>query len=120
LPGGLTLNTATGALTGTPTASGTTSLTVQVTNASGSASAQLTLNISPATSGSWQSRDIGAPAVQGTTSNSGSSITVSGSGVDIWGTADAFQFAYQSWSGDGTITARVVSMTEPSGWAKAG
>ncbi len=64
--------------------------------------------------------DIGNPLTKGSfTSNSGS-YTVSGSGSDIWGTADQFNYAYQTASGDLTITARVVSETNTDVWAKAG
>jgi len=45
---------------------------------------------------------------------------VKGSGADIWNTADAFQFNYQSLNGNGMITARVVSQTPTDPWAKAG
>jgi hypothetical protein len=45
---------------------------------------------------------------------------VKGSGADIWGTVDAFQFNYESLTGDGAITARVVSQTPTDPWAKAG
>jgi len=45
---------------------------------------------------------------------------VKGSGADIWGIADAFQFNYQSLTGNGMITARVVSQTATDPWAKAG
>jgi len=49
LPGGLSVNTGTGAITGTPTASGTSSVTIGATNASGTGTATLTLTISPET-----------------------------------------------------------------------
>jgi hyaluronate lyase len=44
LPDGLALNTATGAITGTPTEGGTFSVTISATNAGGTRSATLTLN----------------------------------------------------------------------------
>jgi regulation of enolase protein 1 (concanavalin A-like superfamily) len=47
-------------------------------------------------------------------------FSVSGGGNDIWGTLDQFHEVYQPLSGDGTITARVVSQTSTDGWAKAG
>jgi len=47
-------------------------------------------------------------------------FTVRGSGADIWNRADAFQFVSQPLSGDGSITARVVSQTNTNAWAKAG
>jgi regulation of enolase protein 1 (concanavalin A-like superfamily) len=46
--------------------------------------------------------------------------TLQGSGEDIWGTADAFRFAYQPLTGDGRIVARVASLTDTDSWAKAG
>jgi len=47
---------------------------------------------------------------KGSSSVSGSTLP-EGSGVDIWGTADSFQSTHQALTGDGTITARVVSET---------
>ena len=47
-------------------------------------------------------------------------FTVSGSGADIWGTADAFQFVYQPLTGDGQIVARVTTVPNTDPWAKAG
>ena len=52
--------------------------------------------------------------------------TLTGSGTDIWnvGTAgdyhDEFHFAYKTLTGAGSITARVVSVQNTNGWAKAG
>ncbi|WP_146180143.1 putative Ig domain-containing protein [Opitutus sp. ER46] len=48
LPSGLSMSTA-GLITGTPTAAGSSVVTVRATNANGNASAQLTITISPAT-----------------------------------------------------------------------
>jgi regulation of enolase protein 1 (concanavalin A-like superfamily) len=68
----------------------------------------------------WESRDIGLVGPTGAASASGSSFTVSGSGADIWGTADAFHFAWQPLTGDGVIVARVTSITGTEAWTKAG
>jgi regulation of enolase protein 1 (concanavalin A-like superfamily) len=38
----------------------------------------------------------------------------------VWGTADAFHFAYRPLSGDGTIVARVASINGADSWTKAG
>jgi len=38
----------------------------------------------------------------------------------IWGSNDRFYFAYRTLSGDGSITARVMSQTNTDPWAKAG
>ena len=43
-----------------------------------------------------------------------------GSGADIGGGSDQFQYAYQTVTGDATIIARVASVQNTSGWAKAG
>jgi Tol biopolymer transport system component len=48
------------------------------------------------------------------------SIQMSGGGADIWGTSDQFRFAYKQLSGDGTVVAKVRSLTATSTWAKAG
>jgi len=48
------------------------------------------------------------------------SFTLGGAGHDIWDNADDFRFAYLSLSGDGSITARVDSLMNTNGWAKAG
>jgi VCBS repeat-containing protein len=66
------------------------------------------------------SQDIGGPTLAGSASYNSGSYTVSGSGADIWGTADQFQYVYRQVSGDVRITARVVSMTNTDPWAKAG
>jgi len=41
-------------------------------------------------------------------------FTVKGAGSQVWGTADSFHFAYQVLSGNGTIVARVVSISPTS------
>lgn len=64
--------------------------------------------------------DVGSVGVKGSSSLSGSTYTVKGSGVDIWRAADSFQFDSQLLTGDGTITARIVSQTNTDPWAKAG
>jgi regulation of enolase protein 1 (concanavalin A-like superfamily) len=66
------------------------------------------------------STDIGAVGVEGTTAVSGSTITIEGSGADIWSTADAFRYYHRAWSGDGTITVRVQSVENVDAWVKAG
>jgi chitodextrinase/regulation of enolase protein 1 (concanavalin A-like superfamily) len=72
------------------------------------------------TTSTWSNGDIGTVAATGSYSLSGGTFTVMGSGADIWSVADHFQFVYQALSGDGSITARVVSQTNTSAWAKAG
>ena len=47
-------------------------------------------------------------------------FTVKASGADVWGSADAFHYVYQPWTGDGTIVAAVASVSNANGWSKAG
>ena len=48
-------------------------------------------------------------------------FSVTGSGADVWGTADAFHYAYTSLTGDGTIVARVATIQQGiNSWVKAG
>src|SRR5438105_3678922 len=47
LPAGLSVNTSTGLISGTPTTAGTYSVTISATNSSGTGSATLTLTINP-------------------------------------------------------------------------
>ncbi|MEI7775145.1 MAG: putative Ig domain-containing protein, partial [Verrucomicrobiota bacterium] len=65
LPAGLSLNTTTGSLTGSPSVSGTFSTTLQATDAAGLATSSLTLYILPAppviTSGSSATSQVGFP-----------------------------------------------------------
>jgi hypothetical protein len=78
----------------------------------------------------WVSRDVGMSrqwngdagevGFAGSTSLSGSTYSLSGSGNDIWGTADSFQYAYRGVSGDCTVVARVASVQGSDGWTKAG
>jgi regulation of enolase protein 1 (concanavalin A-like superfamily) len=68
----------------------------------------------------FTSVDIGATGVPGCASLSGSTWTVKGSGADIWGTNDAFQFVYQQVTGDGVIIARVTHVDNTNTFAKAG
>ena len=67
----------------------------------------------------WQSRDIATTG--GSANESNGTWTVIGEGADIWGTSDAFYYAYVPLLGDGEITARVVdSGTGSNTWAKGG
>jgi autotransporter-associated beta strand protein len=68
------------------------------------------------------SLDVGSPTLAGSTSyNSTSGVyTITAGGSDIWNTSDQFHFTAVPLAGNGTITARVVSETNTSSWAKAG
>lgn len=79
-----------------------------------------TLSNVAVTSGGFSSQDVGAVGIAGRYGVSGGTHTLSGSGADIWGTADQFQFAYKKLSGDRILTARVASQQNTNSWAKAG
>jgi len=68
----------------------------------------------------WADSDIGAVGLSGDASYSNGTFTVSGASADIWGTADAFHYAYKTLAGDGQLIARVASVQNTSSWAKAG
>lgn len=74
----------------------------------------------PPPGGSWQSQDIGGVAATGSSTDSGGTVTVVGSGADIWDRADEFHFRSQPFTGDGEIIVRVASLTDTHSWAKAG
>lgn len=68
----------------------------------------------------WNTKDIGACGKLGSASFANGVFTVKGSGADIWGTSDEFRYVYQPASGDCIIAARVDSVENTDGWAKAG
>ncbi|MBN2137611.1 MAG: hypothetical protein JW720_07385 [Sedimentisphaerales bacterium] len=63
---------------------------------------------SPALPTGWSNQDIGIPT-GGSAVEAGGTFEVQASGSDIWNTADGFHFVHKPLSGDGMITARVVS-----------
>lgn len=67
----------------------------------------------------WNTWDVGTIDLSGSAAYTNGAFTVKGSGVDIWGTDDSFQFVFQPWSGDGQIVARVTGVQNTSPWAKA-
>jgi len=121
LPSGVTAsfsqNPATGASTMTFTASntattGTVPLIIAGTSGSLTHTTGITLTVSapPPPPAVWLDQDLGPVGVAGNASLTNGTFTVQASGQFIWSTADSFNFAHQSWSGDGTIVARVVSV----------
>jgi plastocyanin/regulation of enolase protein 1 (concanavalin A-like superfamily) len=68
----------------------------------------------------WTPADVGSTGVAGSATYYNGTFTVNGSGTDIFGTADAFHFVYQQLTGDGSITARVVTEENTNQFAKAG
>ncbi|MEO6237798.1 MAG: Ig-like domain-containing protein [Vicinamibacterales bacterium] len=70
----------------------------------------------------WAARDIGSPTLPGSSSfdQSSGTFTIDAAGTDIWGAADQFHFVYQTLTGDGTVVARVNSVSYAQAWSKAG
>ncbi len=141
-PAWLKLTRVGGTVTGSVSADGTTWRTVGSTTVTMAASANVGLAVTshdtslrntatfdsvavtaPAASGvpaGWSSQDVGSVGLSGSMAYNGGVFTVVGSGADIWGTADAFRYAYQSLAGDGQIVARVTAVQNTNGYAKAG
>jgi regulation of enolase protein 1 (concanavalin A-like superfamily) len=69
---------------------------------------------------SMQNQDVGNVGVPGSFSEFTGVFTVEGSGGDIYGSADAFHYAYLMLDEDGEIVARVISVENTHPWAKAG
>jgi regulation of enolase protein 1 (concanavalin A-like superfamily) len=63
----------------------------------------------------WRVADVGAVGGIGTTTAYGGAFALAATGTDLWSTADAFQFAYTPWTGDGELTAMVDGLTAPAG-----
>ena len=91
-----------------------------VTSGNAGQSQTVNYNSFSATSANFTDQDIGSPSIAGSADFNGATWTVSGSGTDIWNSSDQFNFASQSWTGDGSIIAEVTSQTDTSPYAKAG
>ena len=124
LPPGLVLNPTTGAITGTPTNSGTYAFTASVYDSicatgihADTENCCITITSLPSP---WNKCDVGSVGACGDGRCSGSTYTVCGSGADIWNCADEFHYVYQTGSGDCSVVARVSSCQNTDPWAKAG
>jgi hypothetical protein len=79
----------------------------------------------PGAPAGWVHEDIGGPGAAGDAKVTGTGAaavwTVSGSGADIQNSADQFHYAYTTLTGDGGITARILSQTPAdASWTKTG
>lgn len=117
----------TGALSGTPAIGDIgISSSIKITVSDGDASAStpafsITVTAPPPPPPIWNTADVGAVAAAGsTTASDATSITIKGSGADIWASADEFHFAYKQLGGDGELIARVTSITNQNQWTKVG
>ena len=103
---------------------------ITITIASGASSGYLVVSVAPSMNNSnpvyftvtanplpsgWLDQDIGSPGATGSAGYASGTFTLNGAGV-MSSTTDAFHFAYETLSGDGTIVARVVN-TPNTGYA---
>ncbi|MGE5272146.1 MAG: PQQ-dependent sugar dehydrogenase, partial [Verrucomicrobiota bacterium] len=107
-------------VTPTPTPTATPTRTATSALSTPTPSRTPTPSATPGLPAPWANADVGAVGVAGSGSIVSGTYTVKGSGSDIWNQADQFHFLYQPLSGDGQITARVMSVQNTSIWAKAG
>jgi DNA-directed RNA polymerase subunit RPC12/RpoP len=68
----------------------------------------------------WRAGDIGAAGAAGSISRAGGVFTISGSGADVWHTADGFYYVFQPLNGDGSLTAEILNLQNTDEWAKGG
>jgi uncharacterized repeat protein (TIGR03806 family) len=68
----------------------------------------------------WLHQDVGSVGVAGDATYLDGTFNLTGSGVDIYGTADSFHFVYRPLLGDAVMTAKVEGLTGADGWALAG
>jgi len=80
----------------------------------------MTLAATPPAQASFIGVDIGTTLAGSDSGSLPGPISMIGDGADIWGTADAFRYYYDTWSGNFLATARIVSQVQTDAWAKAG
>ena len=77
-------------------------------------------SLPPTLPGPWVTSVIGNVTPAGSASAVNDVFTISGSGADIWGIADAFRAVSQPITGNCDLIARVDSLQNTNPWAKAG
>ena len=110
-------------LTTTTTLNSSVNYTLTVNNVQGSGG----IPIAPNSQIGFQvvgftSADIGNPTIPGSTVPVAGGVDVTGAGSDIFGTADQFQFSYESDArvGDFDVRVRVAGLNGADVWSKAG
>jgi regulation of enolase protein 1 (concanavalin A-like superfamily) len=68
----------------------------------------------------WSDADVGAVGLSGAATIGNDRVEVIGAGEDVWGSADAFHFAWRPLWGDGEIIARVARFDKTRAWTKVG
>lgn len=93
---------------------------ISATNANGAGDNSSVARSSAGLPVGWSNADIGTVALAGSSSLVDGVFTVRGSGGDVGSTADSFQFAYSSLTGNGSVVARVDSTLFTNGADKIG
>jgi glucose/arabinose dehydrogenase len=109
---------------GASVAAGSYPITVTGAATSATHATTVTLNVTAPSAGlpsPWLDTDVGGPLPAGSATFTSGLFTVNGSGADIFGTSDQFNYVYQPTTGNGTIIARVTSQSNTgSSNSKAG
>jgi fibronectin type 3 domain-containing protein len=101
---------------------GTYTLQATITNAIGlSVTSSVIVHVASAGLPSgWADNDIGTPGLAGSAIFNAGNWTIAGGGADIWNSSDQFNYAAENFSGDVVVIAKVNSVSNSDGWAKAG
>jgi hypothetical protein len=83
-------------------------------------SVQVSATPSPGLPSPWANKDIGVVGAAGFALYNNGTFAIDGSGADIGGRADEFQYVYQTATGDCTVVARVSAIENTNSKAKAG
>jgi len=68
----------------------------------------------------WSNTDVGTVGATGSATYNSGTFTLTGSGTDIWGDTDGFQFVHAPLVASGSITVKVVSQQNTHSYARAG
>jgi M6 family metalloprotease-like protein len=80
----------------------------------------LAVTAAPTLPDGWDSNDVGAVGASGAATFDGTTFAVRGSGADVWGVSDEFQYAHSLVAGDFDVSVRVTSLQYVHDWTKAG
>jgi phosphatidylserine/phosphatidylglycerophosphate/cardiolipin synthase-like enzyme len=93
---------------------------LSATSATGSFTTTGTASTNGVLPSGWSTKDIGTVGAAGGAGYASGKFTVQGSGTDIWNSADEFRFVYKTLTGNGSIVARVATVSNTASWTKAG